>query len=51
MRFPVMRFSSETDPNWDKSDDHTLAPRISLDAFYNSVAGFEITDAKALEYM
>ena len=35
----------------DQSDDHTVVPRISLDAFYDSVSGFKITDEKALEYM
>ena len=50
MRYPAMRFASST-PKKEESDDHTVVPRISLDEFYNSTAGFKITDEKALEYM
>ena len=45
-----MRLFSTKAPS-DESDDHTAAPRISLEEFYSSIADIELADDKALEYM
>ena len=36
---------------WDKSDDLTEVPRISLDEFYSSIPAVKLSDQQAMDYM
>ena len=52
LNHPARMFALKQTPDLNNiSDDHTVVPRISLDAFYDTVSDFKITDEKALEYM